>query len=167
MINRKMLHVCPAEGHVILRREVSPGKVSSLDSHCPRHGARLFRTCVECKAAWPIAPRGEYYGTTSVYTAGRCCTNCGAPGPWLERPELIKWIEKRVKASRDLPATTRMDLVEVLKQLRERDAEDTKAAAAWKLVRTKAPQVWEASKPVLQTLTAGTLKKLLGLDDAG
>ena len=77
---------------------------------------------------------------------------------------MIKWIENRVKASRDLPATTRSELVEVLKQLRDKDAEDKRAAAAWNLVRTKAPEVWEASKPVLQTVTAGALKKMLELD---
>lgn len=44
------------------------------------------------------------------------------------------------------------------------EADDTKALAAWQMLRDRAPSVWQLAKPVVSTLIGAGLKKYLGLD---
>ena len=157
-------YVCPAEGHLVRRNLVSPGKVARGDSHCPKHGVRLFRVCKSCKAKWPFVHAGRGYSRQE--TGASFCTNCGEPAPWLSRLELIQWLQHQVQASFDVPASTRRELRTILEKLRDMDAGDTKTVAGWKKLRDAAPKVWEMSKPVRDMLMTEAVKRVLGLSRA-
>jgi hypothetical protein len=151
-------YVCPADGHLVRRSIVAPGKVTSRDSHCPKHGVRLFQVCKSCKSRWP-----SVRSLSGNDKGASFCTNCGAPGPWLSRSDLVQWLQHQVQASFDVPASTRLELRATLDRLRGMDAGDTKTTAGWKQLRDAAPKVWEATKPVRDALIGEAVKKALGL----
>jgi len=75
----------------------------------------------------------------------------------------MEWLRSNVKASVEVPASERLELLEVLTRLEAVDANDTKSVAAWERVRKLAPKVWEKAKPVRDALIGEAVKKLLGL----
>lgn len=91
------------------------------------------------------------------------CADCGMPGPWLTRPQLMAWLRSNVKASVEVPASQRLELLEELAKLEEREADDTKTIAAWQKMRGAVPKVWEKARPVLDVVIADAVKKYLGL----
>jgi len=56
-----------------------------------------------------------------------------------------------------------MEAEEWLTHLETLAPDDTKAVEAWKRIREAAPRVWEAMKPVRDTLIGEAVKKALGL----
>jgi len=157
-----VFYVCPAEGHVVEGREGEPGEGSSTDLHCPLHGALLFRDCHQCSAPWPTSPTGPKVGPASVCEPAGSCTNCGAPGPWLSRVVLVKAIQYWVRASSSLPLSARIELRAVLERLKSKKQDDPRTIAALRLLRERAPEIWEASKPILLDLAGDAVKKALG-----
>ncbi len=51
----------------------------------------------------------------------------------------------------------------MLKRLVEMSPDDDRQVAVWRKVQEWAPTVWNASKPVLQSIIGAGLRKLLGL----
>ena len=153
-------YVCPADGHLIKREIISQGKVSRGDSHCPRHGVRLFRLCKSCKSKWPFVASDRGYSRQEE--AAKFCAACGEPAPWLSRSDLLQWLQHQVQGAFDVPAPTRLELRAMLERLRDMEAGDTKTAAAWKRLRDAAPKVWKASQPVRDKLMTEGIERLLG-----
>jgi hypothetical protein len=85
------------------------------------------------------------------------------PGPWLTRPQLMEWLRSNVKASVELPATERLQLIEDLVKLEAMDADDTRTVAAWQRIKSAVPKVWQRAQPVLDAVIADAVKKYLGL----
>jgi len=85
------------------------------------------------------------------------------PGPWLTRTQLIEWLKSNVKASPEIPASERHDLLDILSKLEKAKPNDTRTVAAWQKIRDAAPGVWRLAKPVIDALIADEVKKLLGL----
>ena len=102
------------------------------------------------------------YSNTPTHGTDFCGT-CGMPGPWLTRAELMAWLRSNVKASLEIPASERLELLEVLTKLEAMKADDDKTVAAWQRVRSALPKVWEKAKPVLDVVVADAVKKYLGL----
>jgi hypothetical protein len=50
-----------------------------------------------------------------------------------------------------------------VERLRELEPGDTKAVSGWERIRTDVPKVWEAIKPLRDTLIGEAVKKALGL----
>jgi hypothetical protein len=74
----------------------------------------------------------------------------------------MEWIRSNLKASVDVPASTRLELLEVLSKLEAMDANDTKGIAGWQRIREAAPKVWERTKPVRDALISEAVKKAMG-----
>jgi len=68
-----------------------------------------------------------------------------------------------IRAATDVPETTRHELQDVLGRLQAMAPDDTKAVAGWQRIRDVAPKVWDATKPVRDTLIGEAVKKALGL----
>jgi hypothetical protein len=145
-----MPFVCPASGHIV---EDPDGPF------CTRHGSPLMTRCAACGTDWTatrdeLAPFGE--------RGADFCAACGFPAPWLSRRQLIQWLRDRLNDA-ELDAATRVDLRAVLESVAAMEPDDSKALAAWKALRERAPGVWELAKPLLSTLIGAGLKKYLGL----
>jgi hypothetical protein len=145
-----MSPICPRDGHY----EGEP-----QGSYCADHGVPWFEDCSSCGAEWPFIDSA--YSDSSGQ--GRdFCSGCGMPGPWLTRPQLMEWIRSNLQASVDVPASTRLELLEVLSKLEAMDANDTKGIAGWQRIREAAPKVWERTKPVRDALISEAVKKAMG-----
>ena len=91
------------------------------------------------------------------------CAHCGTPGPWVTRPQLLEWLRSNVKASPEIPAAKRLELLEALTKLEAKESDDTRTAETWKMIRDAAPKMWDKAKPVRDVLIGEAVKKLLGL----
>jgi hypothetical protein len=109
-----------------------------------------------------MSPTDPNVDTASLYEPAGCCTNCDAPGPWLSRVVLVKAIQYRVRASSSLPLSARIELRAVLERLKSKKQDDPRTIAALRLLRERAPEIWEASKPVLAALAGDAVKMALG-----
>jgi hypothetical protein len=85
------------------------------------------------------------------------------PGQWLTRPQLMEWLRNQVKASEELPATERLQLIEDLVKLEAMQADDTRTVAAWQKIQGAVPKVWAKAQPVLDAVIVAGVKKYLGL----
>jgi len=146
-----MPSICPHNGHVI---SYPKGKV------CSQHGVPWFSNCERCGVRWDTVSK-SYSGKPTHGT--NFCANCATPGRWLTRSQLIEWLKSNIKASPEVPASERHDLLDILSKLEDAKADDTKTVAAWKKIQHAAPKVWRMAKPVIDTLIADEVKKLLGL----
>jgi len=54
------------------------------------------------------------------------------------------------------------ELREVLEQLQEKDADDARAASAWKRVRELAPKAWAATEKVRDRLISEAIRRMIG-----
>jgi hypothetical protein len=140
-----------------------------LGPYCQAHGVPWFLDCPTCGVGWPTqASRRDFRPTSLSYgsqkeTGSDFCASCGTPGPWLTRQRLIGWIRGNVKASAEVPMSTRHELLDILARLEAMDANDTKGVAGWRRISEAAPKVWEATKPVRDALIGEAVKKVLGL----
>jgi hypothetical protein len=73
----------------------------------------------------------------------------------------MEWFRSNVKAAVEIPATERLELLEVLSKLEAMDANDTRAVTSWQRVRGAVPRVWEKAKPVRDALIGEAVKKAL------
>jgi 4-amino-4-deoxy-L-arabinose transferase-like glycosyltransferase len=80
------------------------------------------------------------------------------------RVDLVKVLQYQVRASSNLPLSTRIELREVLESLKSKDEDDTGTIAAWQLFRDAAPRIWDEAKPVRDALMGEAVKKALGLE---
>jgi hypothetical protein len=164
---------CPATGHVLEEQAITRALALTF---CPQHGVRLFQSCSACGAPWTgvvsrqrtarsrLTARSSTDNPLSEVDKGASfCSTCGLPAPWLARSDLIQWLQHRVQASSDVPASTRQELHAMLDRLRDMDAADTRTIPGWQRLRDAAPKVWEASKPVRDALIGEAVKKALGL----
>jgi hypothetical protein len=83
-----MAPVCPATGHAIFQL---------LGPICPDHGVPWFADCPSCEIMWPLVqPMDDFVESELVSPlperAHDFCASCGAPGPWLSRPQLMDWV---------------------------------------------------------------------------
>jgi len=85
------------------------------------------------------------------------------PGPWLTRSQLIEWLKNNIKASPEIPASERHDLLDILSKLAGAKPDDTKTVAAWQKIQHAAPKLWRMVKPVIDVLVADEVQRLLGL----
>jgi len=83
----------------------------------------------------------------------------------LSRVDLVKLLQYRVRASSTLPLSARIELRAVLERLKSKQQNDRRTIAALQLLRWTAPEIWEASKPVLDALAGDAVKKALGLGE--
>ena len=74
----------------------------------------------------------------------------------------MQWIQHKVQAAEDIPASTRYELLELLDRLQAIDPDDSKAVTAWRRIREAAPKAWEATKPVRDAIIGEMVKKALG-----
>jgi hypothetical protein len=151
------MYVCPATGHV-----TDP---EHLDGpNCAQHGVPFFTVCPACQAPWPLTNKHNVWGDPDW---GRdFCAGCTSPAPWLTRQELLEWVRNRLKAEGmhgAIPRSTALDLDEAVKRVGEMGADDTRTVEVWKRLRDVAPKIWEALKPVLNTVIGEMVKKYLGL----
>ena len=72
----------------------------------------------------------------------------------------MQWIQHKVQAAEDIPASTRYELLDRLQAI---DPDDSRAVTAWRRIREAAPKAWEATKPVRDAIIGETVKKALGL----
>jgi hypothetical protein len=82
------------------------------------------------------------------------------------RVDRIKTLQRRVRASSRLPLSLRIELREALESLKSHDADDARALAAWQRLRDAAPEIWDASKPILDALMGESAKKALESSNA-
>jgi hypothetical protein len=146
--------ICSRDGHTV---EAHQGYDVA---YCPDHGSPLFENCAACGTPWQIMPPGA--GRTYHHEASRFCPFCSFPAPWVSRTERLQSIKDRLTAA-GLDPETALQLREVLDKLMNTDANDTKTVEAWRRLRDAAPKVWDACRPVLQTVVGEGVKKLLGL----
>jgi hypothetical protein len=147
-----MSPICPSDGHLI---EDPDGP------YCADHGVKWFEHCPRCGALWTA---GRTSPDNYLEAAGdHFCAGCGMPGPWLSRPQLLKWIQHQIQAADDLPAVTRLELLAVVERLQGIAPDDTKAVAGWSRIKTAAPRVWESVKPVIHNVVSEAVKAALGL----
>lgn len=85
------------------------------------------------------------------------------PGPWVSRARRIQWIQHKIQADQSLSGATRDELLGVIEHLKTMAPGDTKALAGWEKIKKSAPKMWEAVKPVIQTIVGEAVKKGLGL----
>jgi len=153
---KTVANICPATGHLVgyLNRLTAPPP-----TFCKHHGVALFNDCSHCGVPWPLIALG--YSANPTHGAD-FCGSCGAPAPWLSRGRLMLWLRDQIQAERDMPADTRTTLQRVLERLERMAPDNTKATAGWERIRQQAPKVWEATKPVRDTLIGEAVKKALG-----
>jgi hypothetical protein len=65
--------------------------------------------------------------------------------------------------SRELPDSTALEMAEMVKRMESMSPDDTRTIEAWKSIRDKAPKVWDALRPVINTVVGEAVKKALGL----
>jgi hypothetical protein len=111
----------------------------------------------------PIARDSEALLLDEAQRGADFSGKCSHPAPWLSRAELIEWLRNQVPAAGDIPSETRLKLREALEQMKAMNANDTRTAAGWTLLRDAAPKVWNATKPVRDALIGELVKKALGL----
>lgn len=56
-----------------------------------------------------------------------------------------------------------MEIADLVKHVEAMGPDDTRTIEAWKTVRDKAPTVWAALKPVVDTVIGEAVKRALGL----
>jgi hypothetical protein len=149
--------ICPADGHVV---------DDPQGPYCQAHGVPWFLDCPTCGVGWPTKASGRYAITSLSPLSKRergsdFCASCGAPCPWLTRPQLIEWMRSNVKAAAEVPTPARHELLDILARLEAMDANDTKAVAGWQRISEVAPKVWKAAKPVRDALVGEAVKKAL------
>src|SRR5229473_2164321 len=155
-----MSPVCPATGHVVLHLQ---------GPRCADHGVPWFDDCPSCGAMWPLLyPMVDEFAASELFPqeaeiARNFCANCGKPGPWVLRDDLMDWLTHQVQADASVSDANRLELRAVLTRLKAMDPEDTKAASAWKRFQELAPKVWKDTKPVRDVLIAEAVKKAMGL----
>jgi hypothetical protein len=149
---------CPATGHIVENRRALPESKSI--TFCPHHGVKLFDKCSGCGTPWGTVDGPSYF--TDPHIAASFCADCGEPAPWLSRADLVQWLKHQVQSSSDLPSATRLELREVLEQLQEKDADDARAASAWKRVRELAPKAWAATEKVRDRLISEAIRRMIG-----
>ncbi len=72
------------------------------------------------------------------------------------------WINDRI-AAEGLSAAATLELRALLTRLSTSDPNDDRAVAAWNKLKETAPKLWEASKPILQSVIGDVIKKHVGL----
>jgi hypothetical protein len=144
--------ICPATGHFI---------ENPRGLYCAEHGVPWFDNCRNCGALWTAERTSP---TNLLQVAGdHFCAGCGTPGPWLSRSQLMQWLRNQVRASEDVSAATRQELLGVLDRLQDMAPEDPKAVSGWQRIRQAAPRVWEASKSVRDALIGEAVRRLLDI----
>jgi hypothetical protein len=151
------MYVCPATGHA-----TDP---EHLDGpNCAKHGVPFFTHCPTCGEPWPLHAKHAPWGDPDW--GENFCAACTAPAPWLSRGELLEWIRNQVRAEGmrgAISRSTALDLAEMVQHMESKSADDTKTIEAWKRLRDTAPKVWEALKPVVNTVIGEAVKRALGL----
>lgn len=153
--------ICPATGHVVEHL---------YGSHCHEHGVRWFQDCPDCGAGWAVGPARRRSRIVPLHNsvdmiplmAGPFCANCGRPGPWLGRADLVLWIRHQVQeADRELPPADRVELMHVLDRISEMESSDDKAVPVWKRLHDLAPKVYSRVKPVSDALMSEGVRRAL------
>lgn len=143
-----MPYVCTRDGHLF---DDWPG------NYCPEHGSPVILDCNRCGARWGVIPEGDF-----EERGARFCWQCGSPGPWVSRAELIAWLKDRLPGQ-GLDDATVLKLREVLDKIARMSPDDSIALPGWEELRKLAPKVWDIAKPVMGSLIAESLKRRLGI----
>ena len=141
-----MPYVCTRDGHLF---DDWPG------DYCPEHGSPVILDCSRCGARWGVIPEGDF-----EERGARFCSQCGSPGPWVSRIELIEWLKDRLP-EQGLSHAEILELREALDRIGAMSAEDDRSLAGWKRIKERAPGLLEIAKPVLSALIAEKLKAYL------
>jgi hypothetical protein len=80
------------------------------------------------------------------------------------RVDLIKELQRRVRASSDLPLSVRIELRAVLEELKSRDDDETEAIAAWRSLRDASPRIWNESRPMRDAVIGERTRRTLEPD---
>lgn len=91
------------------------------------------------------------------------CANCGGPGPWLTRTDLLASVKNNLRASRELASEDRQKLIVMLDRLDALDSDDINTVAVWQRLKSVAPKVWDMTRPVRDTLIGEAVKRVFGL----
>jgi hypothetical protein len=102
------------------------------------------------------------YGSR-IEHAAKFCPHCSMPAPWTTRQERIVWLSDRVRDEPGLGEAEIVELQELLNRLVEMSPGDQHQLPVWQKVQAIAPKAWAASKPILQSVIADSIKRYVGL----
>jgi hypothetical protein len=110
-------------------------------------------------------PELEPFPTTVAKYEGLVWTIFGLLSqPAVQRDDLVKVLQCRVRASSTLPLSIRVELRKVLENLKSEDNDATSTVAAWQFFRAAAPDIWNEAAPIRDVLMSKAVKKALDLD---
>ncbi len=133
-----------------------------IGSRCGKCGAEILTQCPACGSRI----RGRYHVPGAAgpdnYNPPGFCDSCGAPFPWLDRQGRIYLLEN-ILDDQELDAADELTVREELEALRNPDLSDEEAKRRWARVRELAPGLWEAGKPILDSVVSAAIKAQMGL----
>lgn len=134
-------------GHV----QTSDVQFGEYGKRCPRCGAEVMLACDSCGARI----RGDYYVPGAIglsnYKPPDFCDNCGNAHPWVGRQGRIYELQNRLDSEQLDPADL-LTVHEQLEVLLSADLDEDEQRRRWARVKKLAPQLWESSQPLINTL---------------
>jgi hypothetical protein len=97
------------------------------------------------------------FGAASKYERPNFCDECGAPFPWVDRQGRIYELQNRLD-NEELDPADALAVQEQLEALASTDLDEDEQRKRWGRVKKLAPQLWESSQPLLNTLVAAAIQ---------
>jgi len=105
--------------------------------------------------------RGDYFApgviAVSHYKPPDFCDKCGAAHPWVSRQGRIYELQNRLEEEKLDPADE-LVVREQLEALAGQDLDEDEQRKKWARVKKLAPQLWESSQPLLNTLVSAAIQ---------
>ena len=101
---------------------------------------------------------------TRLDTTGALTSAGHVPLPRHGSPDpMMQWIRHQLQATGEVSPSTRLELLEIVNRLAAMDTDAKAALVGWQKIKDTAPRVFDAIRPVLQTVAGKYVKKQLGL----
>ena len=85
------------------------------------------------------------------------CDKCGAAHPWVTRHGRIYELQNRLEDEQLDPADE-LTVREQLEALQNADLDEEEQRRRWSRVKALAPQLWQSSQPLINTLVSAALQ---------
>jgi hypothetical protein len=140
-------------GHV----QTSDIQFGGYGERCTRCGAEVILKCDACGTRI----RGDYYVPGAIggsgYKPPDFCDHCGAAHPWVSRQGRIYELQNRLD-NEELDPADQLMAREQLEALLSSDLDDDEQRRRWSRVKKLAPQLWESSQPLINTLVSAAIQ---------